>query len=247
MASFFQTGAKMPNKASGHLYHYKSGLSHGEVLISPVLKTRIRRVQHVFGIACVSFAMAVMLYSYAPVYHIPLGESQNLGVIQAQEPMTVNENINTVQKETSAFGISSDFSIAVPKIVAYSNVIQDVSPFDSNEYQAALKEGVAHASGTGFPGENKRMFIFAHSTNSILNFDRYNAIFYELRKLTPGDSIYIYYKGERFTYKVFDSKSVSARDVSWLTPTEEPVVILQTCDPPGTTWKRLLVFARLEK
>ena len=54
------------------------------------------------------------------------------------------------------------------------------------------------------------------------------------------------YQGTRFNYKVTESRIVDADDVSFITEAQsgEEQLILQTCWPPGTTWKRLLVFAK---
>jgi len=54
----------------------------------------------------------------------------------------------------------------------------------------------------------------------------------------------IFYKGQRFVYKVIDKKIVDPEQVEYLTrKTNKEFLTLQTCWPPGTTLKRLLVFA----
>jgi LPXTG-site transpeptidase (sortase) family protein len=119
---------------------------------------------------------------------------------------------------------------------------------DEKSYTAALKEGVAHAAGSNLPGEkdthNKTVYIFGHSTNGAWNITRYNALFYSLKDLTIGDSITLWFWGKQHDYKVTNMVKVDPSDVSYLQPqTDKDQLILQTCWPPGTTWKRLLVVA----
>lgn len=141
------------------------------------------------------------------------------------------------------------FSIVIPKIQAKAKVMPNVDAGNKREYLAALKQGVAHAAGTGLPGVetdvNRTIVLFAHSTDAPWNMARYNAVFYLLNKLDKGDKIEIYFQGVKHGYQVEELKVVAATDVSYFAKqTQEEVLILQTCYPPGTTWKRLLVVAR---
>ncbi len=137
-----------------------------------------------------------------------------------------------------------NFSIVIPKVAANAKIIPNVDPVDQDSYLLALKSGVAHALGTAFPGENSHIFLFAHSTDYFWNVGTYNAVFYLLYKLEKGDEIDLFYKGQRFVYKVIDTRIVDASQVEFLTrKTNHEFLTLQTCWPPGTTLKRLLVFA----
>jgi sortase A len=109
-----------------------------------------------------------------------------------------------------------------------------------------LQRGVAHALGTVFPGMSGNIYLFAHSTDNFWNVGRYNAIFYLLKNLVPGDEIVIFYQDKRYDYRVVETRVVEASDVSYITKSQEgqqETLILQTCWPPGTTWKRFLVIA----
>ena len=139
---------------------------------------------------------------------------------------------------------NTDFSMVVPKIGANAKVIPNVDSANEKEYSAALKQGVAHALGTAFPGEGGHIFLFAHSTDYFWNVGAYNAIFYLLDKLQKNDEINIFYKGERYVYRVVDKTIVDPSQVEYLTrKTNKEFLTLQTCWPMGTTFKRLLVFA----
>ena len=137
-----------------------------------------------------------------------------------------------------------NFSIVIPRIGASSRIIANVDSSDYDEYIAALKQGVAHARGTAFPGDGGHMYLFAHSTDSIFNVGIYNAIFYLLYKLEVNDEIDLFYQGHKYVYKIIDKKTVEPDDVQYLTrQSNKDFLTLQTCWPPGTTLQRLLIFA----
>jgi len=119
-----------------------------------------------------------------------------------------------------------------------------VNTADDKSYLDALKNGVAHAAGTKFPGENGHIYLFAHSTNTFTNVSRYNAVFYLLYKLEPGDEVNLYYKGIRYKYNVVGKEIIDPSRVDYLTrKTDKEFLTMQTCWPPGTIYQRLLVFA----
>lgn len=148
---------------------------------------------------------------------------------------------------------ANDFWIQIPKILANSEVAKNVSPFDKSEYGKVLALGtVAQAKGSDFPGEGagKSTFIFAHSTNQGIGMARNNAVFYLLGELTKDDVVYVGYKGKVYIYLVEETKVVRADEIGYLdySKPDREMLILQTCWPIGTDWKRLLVLAsRVDK
>ncbi|OGG35141.1 hypothetical protein A2363_01425 [Candidatus Gottesmanbacteria bacterium RIFOXYB1_FULL_47_11] len=133
--------------------------------------------------------------------------------------------------------------ITIPAVFIDEPVVYNVDPNNRSAYLAALGQGVAHASGTAFPGIPRLGYYFAHSSTPNL-VRQYNAVFYLLGKLNPGDEIYIWHAGDRFDYKVTEKKITAPDDVSFLqTNSPAETIVLQTCWPPGTTLQRLLVFA----
>jgi LPXTG-site transpeptidase (sortase) family protein len=141
--------------------------------------------------------------------------------------------------------IDPTFDILIPKIGANAKIFPNVDPSNPDIFLPILKEGVAHASGTFFPGQKGNIYLFAHSTDNFWDVGRYNAIFYLLKDLSKGDEVIIYSQNVRHDYVVTNTKTVSPSDVSYITgaQTGRELLILQTCWPPGTTWQRFLVFA----
>lgn len=162
------------------------------------------------------------------------------------ESQTTSPVANLIKQEPLGMEpVNRDFSIVIPKIKAKAPVIANVDPGNYSEYIKKLQLGVAHAKGTMLPGMIGNTFLFAHSVGNFWEVNRYNAVFYLLRELKSGDRIYIFFGGQRFDYEVFEKRVVTADEVGYLyTQTNFPLLTLQTCSPPGTTWKRLLVFAR---
>lgn len=151
------------------------------------------------------------------------------------------------QVDVSLTDASADqFRVIIPKIKVDAEVIKNVDPFRPEIYLPALERGVAHASNTSLPGEPGNVFLFAHSTDAPWRISRYNAEFYLLNKLETGDQVLIIYQGKEYFYQIINKEVVSSTDTGRLQPQiAKSTLTMQTCWPPGTTWKRLLVTAEL--
>lgn len=199
------------------------------------------------GAGLIGFVIILLLFTFGPLIRQELSYDFGLNKINtlSQADLINAENTSFIQKEAESYGVSSYFSIVIPKIGAKANIIANVDAGNEKEYDAALMQGVAHARGTYFPGQGKNIFLFSHSTNSLLNVSRYNAIFYLLNKMSPGDQIIIYFADKRYIYQVSETKIVGPNDTLFLAETSSTeTLILQTCYPPGTSWNRLLVLAK---
>ena len=139
----------------------------------------------------------------------------------------------------------TEFSIVIPKIGASAKIFPNINPVNESEFLPVLQDGIAHAKGTVFPGMPGNTYLFAHSTDSWWNVGRYNAVFYLLKDLEPGDEVIVFFEGRRFNYIVTDKKTADADEVAYLRDSHggPEQLILQTCWPPGTTWQRIFVTA----
>lgn len=239
-------------RPKGNIYISKRGNSHGEVNIVLSLLEKLGYVlMQGLGAGLVAFAVIFSIFTFGPAlreefeyrfgdkngYHVSSGFGRLLNFAEAQ-------NTQEVQQEARNLGVDSEFSVVIPKIDAASNVIANVNPADEEDYQEALKKGVAHARGTYFPGQGENIYLFAHSTSDAFYVSEYNAVFYLLRKLEQGDTVVVFFADKKYEYRVTEKFVADADDTSWLTDSNgEERLILQTCDPPGTTWNRLIVMA----
>lgn len=141
---------------------------------------------------------------------------------------------------------STDFGIVIEKIGVNAPIVADVDTTSREAYMEAMRYGVAHAKTTAKPDEVGNVYLFAHSTLNFWEFGEYATVFTTLHQLAPGDKIVIFYKGKRYDYRVAEKEIVPGFDLTPLTRTSSRnLLTLQTCDPPGTTWRRLIIIAEL--
>lgn len=171
----------------------------------------------------------------------------NLPIANNQQTISNFADVLAGPKEQVLVPPDPNFSIVIPKIGASSKIFANVDPSDPNQFLPILMQGVAHAKGTVFPGMNGNIYLFAHSTDNFWDVGRYNAIFYLLKDLKVGDEVVIFFQNIRYNYIVTNTKIVDPSDVSYIVNSRyqtSQTLILQTCWPPGTTFQRLLVFAK---
>lgn len=164
---------------------------------------------------------------------------------QSQGPNILGDILS---KNTEKILVPPDinFSVVIPKIGAAERIQANVDPSNEKEYLEVLRHSIAHAKGTSFPGMGQTTYLFAHSADNFWDVGRYNAVFYLLKDLNNGDDIYVFFQGKRYNYKVYDKQIIDPSQTSIISASqgEGERLILQTCWPPGTSWKRLLIFAK---
>lgn len=211
------------------------------------MKTQL--VTTTIGLGLLLFGLGTLSYSFGPIVMSELRylikDSASAQIQQLLLGQASGETTPETASEQEIQPVDSEFGIVIPKIEANAPIVAGVDPYDANIYQRELTKGVAQAKGTGFPGQNKTMFLFAHASGDITMARRYNSIFYLLNKMEVGDEIKIYYQGAPYTYQVNQTKEVTPEAVSFLKNDPSADLILMTCTPPGTTWRRLLVLASL--
>lgn len=136
---------------------------------------------------------------------------------------------------------SSSYFISIPKL-EIENAI--VSTIDTD-----LEKHLVHFPGTAVPPEKGSAAIFGHSTLPQL-FDRtnYKTIFANIHELSLRDKIMVNSGNNLYMYDIFAIEVTDPEDTSYLTQNyDSSYLYIITCTPPGTTWKRLVVKARLVK
>lgn len=208
--------------------------------------SRLKKPLLVFANSLIIFSLAGLFLTFYPLLRTEVG--YRVGKMSSSNPTVSRGYFGELLDDKIDFSLiapDSNFSLVIPKIGASAKIIANVNPGKEKEYDKALMQGVAHAAGTGFPGQGELIWLFAHSTDAPWNVARYNAVFYLLRELEAGDKVVVFFSGKRFNYQVFDKKIVEGNDLAAFKDQTGEVLILQTCTPPGTTLKRLLVFAKL--
>ena len=168
--------------------------------------------------------------------------SANFGYFVNQKK---NDDIKTVTNPKAQTAITKEEKVLENKLVISKiNVdapIVEAESIKDKDIVKSMESGVVHYPTTSKPGEKGNVFLTGHSSNYRWAKGSYNFVFALLNKMQKNDLIIVYFNGTKYVYKVFDIVVVSPQDVSVLGQTEDSIISLMTCDPPGTTWKRRVV------
>ena len=135
-------------------------------------------------------------------------------------------------------------NVTVPKINVQIPIDFTLNTYDETVIENDLKSGVIHYPNTVLPGQNGNAAYFGHSSGNIFNNGKYKFAFTLLHNLTTGDLFYITYSGTTYAYRVFDREVVPPTDVAVINDTrgKQATAELITCDPPGISTNRLVVW-----
>lgn len=245
MFDFFRStpkkrSVKLKNK-SGVIFHNLSGS---------------KKLLFNLGTSIVFVAVVVFTYLYQPLFisWIKYKQIKNQPLAQITPEISpiltpLPTAIEIIVEEAVEIEKNQDFKIEIPKIGAKSDIIAEVSPANKKEYLKVLENNnIAHSSFSSLPGNGvgSMTYLFAHSTEQSVQSVRKNSVFYLLGELGEKDKILVNYHGQNIEYEVYMKKVIGAKETDYLTYTDsdKEVLILQTCWPIGTNWKRLLVFAQ---
>jgi LPXTG-site transpeptidase (sortase) family protein len=134
--------------------------------------------------------------------------------------------------------------VIIPKINVEIPLNFSVTSTNENVIEGALEDGVVHYPTTVLPGQTGNTAFFGHSSNNIFNPGHYKFAFALLHDLVPGDTFYLTYGGKAYAYQVYQKAIVEPNDVNVLdnVPGKVATATLITCDPPGTSLHRLIVW-----
>lgn len=145
--------------------------------------------------------------------------------------------------------IPTEYHLVISKINVEVPVLLNVPGADSDSYLAALHEGVAQYKGTALPGEVGNVVIFGHSADRPSSRGPYSQIFNQINLLNSGDEIKFISQDEKhsnLTYSVLTQQIINPKNTDVIKQTNESLLTLITCWPPGNTRHRLVVTAKLQ-
>ena len=145
--------------------------------------------------------------------------------------------------DPNSVAVSGTPEVIIPKINVEIPVDYSQTTTDENAIEGALNSGIVHYPTTSVPGQKGNAAFFGHSSNNIFNPGKYKFAFVLLHDLVPGDTFYLTKDGKPYIYKVFSRTVVDPSEIGVLNPVEghTATATLITCDPPGTSLKRLVV------
>jgi len=196
------------------------------------IKARQHLQSLIFGIGLGTLVLVILLFGFfnevivAPFIH-PNARAEATPIILSTDgvaPTTKNE-------------------VIIPKINVELPIIYGTSTGD-DDIENSLEDGVVHYPTTSLPGQGGNAAFFGHSSNNIFNKGQYKFAFVLLHELEPGDIFYLTYNGKLYTYKVYQKKIVDPTEIGVLNPVADKpaTATLITCDPPGTSLHRLVVW-----
>lgn len=227
-----------------------------------------KKATKIFSIFLLVFGLSIIFYIFLPivswqVYFAPVFAQQQLAT-PIPKPTIVNgstfaslldqassvfsgvdytnaENWYPQIKNTKEPRKVARYTLSIPKIKV---IDAEVSTVDSD-----LAKQLVNYGGTAIPPDKGSAVVFGHSTLPQL-FDpkNYKTIFANLYEVELGDVILVNVSGVTYQYKIFRINVVDPKDTSVFEQDfSDSFLTLVTCTPPGTTWKRLIIRAKLEK
>jgi LPXTG-site transpeptidase (sortase) family protein len=188
-----------------------------------------------FGLGMGSIVVIIFLFSFFnEVIIAPFIQPSR---VAAATPLIVDANSVAPSKTPEV--IIPKINVEIP--VNYT----ETSTVESN-IENDLESGVVHYPSTVLPGQNGNAAFFGHSSNNILNPGKYKFAFVLLHTMVPGDTFYLTYNSKVFVYKVISKTVVDPSDVGVLGPVagQTATATLITCDPPGTSLRRLVLVGQ---
>jgi len=205
---------------------------HKKVSANGQLKLKHHLQSLAFGFGMGALVLLFVLFGFFNEYFIAPFIQPSRSV--SDTPIIVNDATANAATPT----------VIVPKINVQVPIDFNVASVDEGTIQASLKGGVVHYPSTVKPGENGNGAYFGHSSQNILNSGKFKYAFILLHELTTGDVFYITYQGKVYAYQVFAREVVKPSQVSVISDTKgkQATATLITCDPPGISTNRLVVW-----
>lgn len=226
-----------------------------------------RKIVKLFGLFTTLVGLSIVGYIFMPlviwqVTVAPVFASQDIATPIPKQIMVNSATIQSlIASSIQTIGVNYDdasnwfpgytthptsmrvtsYSLSIPKLHIASATVSTVD----ND----LGKHLVHFGGTAIPPDKGTAVIFGHSTLvQLFNPANYHTIFADLYTLQEGDTIYAIVNNVTYTYKVFSMVVVDPDDTAILAQNyDDSYISIVTCTPPGTTWKRLIVKARLQK
>jgi LPXTG-site transpeptidase (sortase) family protein len=198
--------------------------------ISP--QPRLRKFNNVLFLSTLLLGLYIVVAPFAPEVLF----SVNPALRAAQKFLGIGNNSITTQKvvDGQSEPIPDDNRLVVPQIDVDGPLLEGTSV-------NLLEKGIWRRPKSSTPDQGSNTVLVAHR---FLYTSGPNT-FYHLDKLKVGDEFTIYWDHKKYTYKVYETKTVPPTAFEIEAPTKDSVVTLWTCTPIFTATNRLVVRAKL--
>lgn len=171
----------------------------------------------------------------------------DVGLVLDHTPTPVPKKILPIVEETKP----KVFALEIPKLGAKAPIVLESSN-DPNVIFNRLEDGVVHYAGTVLPGEPGVSVILGHSSAYPWYKGKYGSVFALLTKLNPGDEVFVSDGSRLLKYRVtqsllFNPLASKNPELETLGQSNTSSLVLVSCWPVGTAYKRIAVKAELVK
>ncbi len=173
----------------------------------------------------------------------------SLGITPTISPVISPVPVTSLIPEKTVIKTSGNATLTISKIGVSVPIVFGVSDNIKNIYDN-LSRGVVHYSPSPKPGEKGASIILGHSSDYPWKKNAYGSVFALLGKLAPGDRLQVQYgNGTVLTFEVkqsliFTPFSKDSR-LEKIEGSTDSSLVLVSCWPVGTTYKRIAVEAVL--
>ena len=193
-----------------------------------------------------SFAFLNLRFISAEVKYDVFNNGNKKNVDSSTTQLTTDAKVDEPVK--NKVDPSAGFSVEIPSLGITAPIIIENSS-DSKVILNDLERGVVHYTDTPLPGESGTAVIIGHSSAYPWYRGNYGSIFALLGKLKIGDTIFIKNGNNVLEYHVSGSLVFyplsKNSGIAELEKTDGSSIILSSCWPVGTNYKRLAIKADL--
>lgn len=185
------------------------------------------------GLILVLFSLILMSFYY--VYQLAITRNNMEDVNNYIEETIVVENQESTKIETKKEERKTNYMavLEIPSIKLKQGIVNATQNFDSINY------AVSADNNGNYPDQEGNFILYAHSGNSII------AYFDDLHKVNLEDDVYVYFKGTKYHYKVFNKFNIEKNGkLNVLSTTTKKYITLITCNQQDKE-KQIVIIGNL--
>ena len=192
---------------------------------STIRKIKISKYQIImmFGIFFIFIGLSILVYNrYSRINEIKVEEEKIEEFFNELEEEPINDIVdnNVIQEETPIVDNTNYIAILeIPKIDLKKGLV------DKYSYLNNVDRNIYTSKETIYPNDevNSHIILASHSGNSSVSYFRY------LNRLDINDSVYIYYNGMKYTYKIIDKYELEKNGKLQLGLSDKSDITLISC------------------
>lgn len=193
------------------------------------------------GTLLIVSAIAMIAFYY--VYQISIDKKIEQEVNNYIEETTINDSEEieevveiTEKKEESKREINYTAILEIPSINLKRGVVDSTKNFNSINYAISVDKN------SNYPEYMGNFILYAHSGNSSI------AYFKNLNKVELNDSVYVYYNGVKYKYKIFDKYDIEKTGkAKVINSKQDKYITLITCNQNRKNYQIVLVGKLVEE